>query len=180
MIGWLIIACEIGFWIVVFVGLIARYILKKKQLGAFLLLLTPIIDLVLLAATVIDIRRGAEVGFMHGLAAVYIGVTAAYGHRMIKWADEQFAYRFAGGPKPEKKPKTGMKHAALQRGEWYRHLLAWTVGSTLLGIMILLIGDMDRAEALRLWIVRWAMILGIDFIISFSYSLWPRKEARRL
>ncbi|NGZ78159.1 hypothetical protein [Saccharibacillus alkalitolerans] len=180
MIGWLIIGCEVGFWVLVAAGLAARYLLKQRKLGALLLLLTPVVDLVLLAATVIDIRGGAEVNFMHGLAAVYIGATVAYGHRMIKWADERAAYRFAGGERPKKGPKRGREHAAAERKGWYRHLLAWTVGSALLAIMILLISDADRAAPLKQWIVYWALILGVDFLISFSYSLWPRKAARDL
>lgn len=176
MIGWLIIACEIGFWVIVLAGLMTRYVWKKKKAGAVLLLLTPVVDLVLLGATILDIRQGTEANFMHGLAAVYIGATVAFGHRMIQWADERFAYRFAGGPEPVRKPRTGRGHAAAERSGWYRHLLAWVVGSALLAGMILLIGDAERSEALKLWIVRWALVLGIDFVISFSYTLWPRKS----
>lgn len=180
MIAWLIVACEIGFWFIVLAGLMTRYVWKKKKAGAMLLMLTPVVDLILLAATVIDIRQGTEAGFVHGLAAVYLGGTIAFGHRMIRWADERFAYRFANGPKPEAKPKRGPAHAAAERGGWYRHLLAWAIGGALLVCMILLIGDADRSEALRLWIIRWTAVLGIDFLISFSYTLWPRplrKEA---
>ncbi|MDI5788286.1 hypothetical protein PO124_07245 [Bacillus licheniformis] len=50
-------------------------------------------------------------GCLHGIAAVYIGVSIAFGSRMIKWADERFAYRFAGGPKPDKGPQYGREHA---------------------------------------------------------------------
>jgi len=176
VIGWLIIACEVGFWVIVLAGLMTRYVWKKKKAGAVLLLLTPVVDLILLAATILDIRQGAEANFMHGLAAVYIGATVAFGHRMIKWADERFAYRFAGGPKPAPKPKAGPEHAAAERNGWYRHLLAWVIGSILLVGMVLLIGDWDRSEALRSLIVGWAIVLGIDFVISFSYTLWPRKS----
>ncbi|OWA33211.1 hypothetical protein B9G55_23135 [Saccharibacillus sp. O16] len=177
MIGWLIVICEVGFWVIVLAGLMTRYVWKKKKLGAFLLMLTPVVDLILLGATILDIRQGTEANFIHGLAAVYIGATVAFGHRMIHWADERFAYRFAGGPEPQKKPRRGREHAAAERKSWYRHLLAWTIGSALLGIMILLIGDAERSEALRVWIIRWALVLGIDFVISFSYTLWPRKSS---
>lgn len=179
MIGWLIIGCEIGFWVFVLGGLITRYLLKQKKAGALLLLLAPVVDLILLAATIIDIRQGAEAGFVHGLAAVYLGGTVAFGHRMIQWADERFAYRFANGPKPEAKPKRGPAHAARERQGWYRHLLAWGVGCALLAGMILLIGDAEKSEALQQWIIRWALILGIDFLISFSYTAWPRSESKK-
>ncbi len=179
MIGWLIVACEIGFWVIILAGLVTRYVLKKKKAGALLLMLTPVVDLVLLTATILDIRQGGEAGFVHGLAAVYLGCTVAFGHSMIRWADERFAHKFANGPAPQDKPKRGTAHAAMERRSWYRHLLAWTIGSGLLALMILLIGDAQRSEALQQWIMRWAIVLGIDFVISFSYTLWPRPEGKR-
>ena len=100
MIGAFIIGCEILFWVFVLAGLSARYLLGLKRTGG-ILRCTPVIDLLLIAVTIIDLRGGAEAGFMHGLAAVYIGVTIAFGHRMIQWADARFAHRFAGGKKPE-------------------------------------------------------------------------------
>lgn len=175
MIGALIIGCEIAFWIFVLAGLSARYILGWKKTGAVLLVCTPIVDLLLILATVIDLKNGAQAEFMHGLAAVYIGVTVAFGHRMIKWADERFAHKFAGGQKPAPKPRHGEAHARMERQGWYRHLLAWVIGSALLGVMIMVVGDQERTKDLGLMVLRWAAILGIDFIISFSYTLWPKK-----
>ncbi|RUT27757.1 hypothetical protein EJP77_20290 [Paenibacillus zeisoli] len=175
MIGWLIIGCEIAFWVFVLAGLITRYLFKNKRLGGLLLLGTPIADLVLLVATAIDLKQGADATVYHGIAAVYLGSTIAFGHSMIKWADQQFAFRFAGGPKPKKRPKEGAPHARLERHGWYKHLLAWSIGSLILAIMIIWIGDRSRTAIFGLFIERWAMILGIDFLISFSYTLWPRK-----
>lgn len=175
MIGWLIIGCEIAFWVFVLAGLSTRYIFKKRRLSGLLLLGTPIADLVLLAATALDLKQGAEATLYHGIAAVYLGATIAFGHSMIKWADQRFAYRFAGGPKPKKKPSAGAQHARHERQGWYRHLLAWTIGSLILAGMILWIGDRPRTVIFELFIQRWAIILGLDFLISFSYTLWPRK-----
>ncbi len=102
LIGWLIIACEIGFWMFVLAGLSARYVLKKRKLSVFLLLCTPIVDFILLIATVYDLTNGAIASTMHGIAAIYIGVSIAFGHQMIKWADAHFNYRFGDGEKPVK------------------------------------------------------------------------------
>ncbi|AWB42846.1 hypothetical protein DCC85_00370 [Paenibacillus sp. CAA11] len=176
MILTLIIACEVAFWVFVVSGLAVRYLFRKKQLGAVLLWCTPLIDLILIGATVTELHNGATASFFHGLAAVYVGVTLALGHSMINWADRQFAYRFAGGPKPSRGPRYGSAHAKKERQGWYRHLLAWMIGSAILGIMVLWIGDAKRTEQLSLMVVRWAMILGIDFLISFSYTLWPRSH----
>jgi hypothetical protein len=95
---------------------------------------------------------------------------------MIKWADDRFAYRFAGGPAPKRPPKYGIEHARHERHMWYLHLLAWTIGSLILYGMILLVGDADRTMSLYGMIIRWGIVLLIDFIWSFSYTFWPRKE----
>jgi len=128
---------------------------------------------VLVAATV-DLRRGGEAALPHALAAVYIGVSAAWGRRMVAWADVRFAHRFAGGPAPARRPPSGREHAARERREWLRHLVAWATGTALLGLGILSVGDLDRTVALTNVIVLWTMVLAIDFAISFSYTLWPR------
>ncbi|WP_071458766.1 hypothetical protein [Bacillus massilinigeriensis] len=175
MIGWLIISCEIGFWIFVLAGLFARYTLKKRKTGAFLLICTPIVDLVLLIATVIDLKNGAIATSVHGIAAMYIGFSAAYGHKMKKWADSQFAYRFANASKPPKKKKYGIALARKERVGWYRHLLAWFIGAAILGAIIIYIDNAKQTEAMFRLLQLWSTVLVIDFIISFSYTVFPRK-----
>lgn len=179
MIAWLIIACEIGFWIFVLAGLIARYVFKQKKLGAFLLIGTPIVDLVLLLATVVDLKNGAEAAAVHGIAAIYIAVSVVYGHHMIKWADKQFAFRFANGEKPVKRKKYGKELAKEERKGWYYHLLAWLIGSALLAAIILFIHDFSRTEALLSILKMWSLVLIIDFLISFSYTIFPKKEKEK-
>ena len=100
MILTVIVATEIGFWVLLGAGLTARYVLRSRRLGGVLLASVPLVDLVLLAATVADLRGGATAGASHGLAAIYIGVSVAFGPSIIRWADARFAHRFAGGPAP--------------------------------------------------------------------------------
>lgn len=180
MIGWLIIACEISFWIFVLLGLFFRYILKIKKLGGILLFCTPLIDLLLLVATIWDLKNGAVANFIHGLAAIYIGVTVVYGHSMIRWADERFAYKFAGGSEPTKNPKYGKEHAAFSRKGWLKHLLAWIIGSALLLLMIYLVGDNSKTKSLLDIIIKWTFVLGIDFVWSYSYTIWPRRSKENI
>ncbi|SFE81139.1 hypothetical protein SAMN05216378_4154 [Paenibacillus catalpae] len=170
-----IIGCEIAFWVFVLAGLACRYLLRRKRLGAVLLACTPVVDLVLLAATAIDLHQGGEASFVHGLAAIYIGVSIAFGSRMIRWADVRFAHRFAGGPPPAPKVKTGKEHARNERTGWLLHLLAWFIGCALLYGIILWINDENRTASLLSVIQKWSIILAIDFLISFSYTMWPRK-----
>lgn len=175
MIYALIVACEVGFWVVLLAGLAVRYVLRRPQLGAVLLVFVPLVDLVLLVASVVDLRGGGEAGVGHGLAAVYIGVSVAWGHSMVRWADAQFAHRFAGGPPPWRPPRTGKEHARYERRQWARHLLAWAVGCALLLGGAALVGDTGRTGALPPIARGWTLVLAIDFAWAFSYTLWPRK-----
>ncbi|POM27349.1 hypothetical protein BTM25_17620 [Actinomadura rubteroloni] len=171
----LIVACEVAFWLLLGLGLTARYLLRARRLGAGLLLCVPLADAVLLAASVVDLRTGAEGSPAHGLAAIYLGVSIAFGHQMIQWADQRFAHRFAGGPAPGGQPKAGRAHAARERRQWLRHLLAYAVAADVLGLLTLLVGDVARM--VNAWAVMgpWGIILVIDFLISFSYTITPRK-----
>jgi hypothetical protein len=171
----LIVAAELAFWLTLLLGLVSRYVVGRPQLGLALLIATPFVDLILLAATTADLRRGGEAALPHALAAVYIGVSVAWGHRIINWADARFAYRYADGPPPQRPPRSGREHAARERREWLRHLLAWATGTALLGLGVLAVGDLDRTEALVNVAVLWTFVLAIDFLISFSYTLWPRR-----
>src|SRR5690606_40858753 len=101
-----IVGCEIGFWVLLVSGLVARYLLRLRRLSTVLLVATPLVDLVLLIASVLDLRRGTVANVTHGLAAAYIGFSIAFGHNMIRWADQRFAHRFAGGPPPWKDRKS--------------------------------------------------------------------------
>jgi hypothetical protein len=174
MTGVLILAGEVAFWAFVLGGLVARYLLRRPRLGVALLLITPVVDLALIAVTVIDLRAGATADLFHGLAAIYVGVSVAFGHRMIGWADERFDHRFAGGPPPKRPPKHGPEHARREREGWYRHLLAFAIGGALLLGIIYLVGDPARTQSLSARAALWALILAVDFAWSFSYTFWPR------
>lgn len=174
-IAWLIVASEIAFWIVIIAGLAARYIFQLKRLGFFLLALTPVIDLVLLITSTVDLFNGAEATWAHGLAAVYIGISLIFGKSMIQWADERFRYYFLKqGEKPAK--RYGMKYAVHQLKGFCKHVIAYILGSGYLLALILIIDDYERTEALYFVITRWLVVLGIDFVITVSYFIWPKEE----
>ncbi len=170
-----IVACEVGFWVLLVLGLLARYLFRARRLGAALLISVPVVDVVLLAISVVDLRRGGEASIAHGLAAIYIGVSLAFGHQMVRWADQRVAHRFAGGPEPVRPPRAGGAHAAHQRRQWLRHLLAYLVAAAVLGGFTLLVGDVDRT--LSLWgpMAPWGIAVVVDFLVSFSYTFAPRR-----
>lgn len=174
MVAAAIVISESGFWLLLASGLWLRYRAGRKTVGMVLLALTPVVDLFLLVVATVDLSRGATAGAPHAFAAVYVGVSIAFGPRILAWADAHFAHRFAGGPAPARPPKGGFEHARRERAGWYRHALAWAVGVFLLLAGVAVTGDADRTEALANMAGTWTLILAIDFAWSFSYTLWPR------
>ena len=174
-IAWMIIAAEIGFWVVIIAGLVTRYIFNKKRLGLFFLALTPVIDLILLLVTAADLYNGATATQVHAIAAIYLGVSIAFGKSMIRWADERFLYYVKKqGTKPVR--KYGIAHAKHSMKGSLQHVLAFLIGGAFLFIMIYLIDDSSKTEALSNMLQLWALILAIDFVISASYFIWPRPQ----
>ncbi|QED49333.1 hypothetical protein [Cytobacillus dafuensis] len=173
--AWMIVASEIGFWVVIALGLVTRYVFKRNKLGLFFLALTPVIDLILLITTSIDLYNGSKATTIHGIAAIYIGVSIAFGKSMIQWADERFQYYVTKqGPKPEK--RFGLAYAKHYLKGWGRHVLAYLIGAGLLAGMIYIINDSSRTEALSGILKIWTLVLGIDLVIAISNFIWPTKE----
>lgn len=177
MIVTLIITCEVGFWVLLAAGLTARYLLKLRRTSVALLLCEPLLEVVLLIATAIDLRNGAKPSWEHGLAALYIGFTVAYGHYTIQRLDGWAAHRFAGAPPAAKPPKYGMPRARHEGKLWLRTLLAGAIACVLLQFAIWYVGDgTPAAEPLRLWQLSALRAVGIHGVIALTYLLWPRKE----
>ncbi|MFI0729837.1 hypothetical protein ACH4S9_12495 [Streptomyces sp. NPDC021225] len=172
----LIVASEVGFWVMLLAGLCVRYVLRKPRVGAALLACVPLLDVVLLVATVVDLRRGAEPSTAHGLAAVYLGFSVAYGHYMINWADGRFAHRFAGGPPPVKPPKYGAARVRHEWRLWRMTLIAVAIAVTVLQVCVWLIGDGDRSEPMVGWQRQMGMIAGIHLLVAICYTVAPPKE----
>jgi len=172
-----IVGCEIGFWVLLVSGLVARYLLRLRRLSTVLLVATPLVDLVLLIASVLDLRRGTVADATHGLAAAYIGFSIAFGHNMIRWADQRFAHRFAGGPPPWKPPKYGWARARWEWREWGKGLAGWAVACGLLGGAILWVGDWARTQELAAWIGRLSLAMVIWLVFGPLWATVFRKPA---
>ncbi|MGW4549596.1 hypothetical protein ACWEN4_25015 [Streptomyces violaceorubidus] len=171
----LIIACEVGFWVLLALGLGARYLLKRRRTSVFLLLCEPVLELVLFAVTAWDLKNGAEPGWEHGLAALYIGCTVAYGPYTIRRLDGHAAHRLAGGPPPAKPPRHGMARAAHEGRLWLRTLLGAAVACALLQGAVWYVGDQGEVSSLRAF--QWTALraAGIHGLIALTYLVWPKK-----
>lgn len=169
-----IIACEIGFWILLGAGLCARYLLRRKRLGAALLVGTALVDLVALVAAVIDLRGGATADWSHGLAALYIGFSVAFGPTLVRWADQRFAHRFAGGPAPTKPPKYGAARARYEWALWLRAVVACGISGALLFAAIRLVDDAERTAALGGTLSVLPKVVIIWGIVALTYTVFPK------
>ncbi|WP_262701578.1 MULTISPECIES: hypothetical protein [Streptomyces] len=172
----LIIACEVGFWVLLALGILLRYVAKMPKASTVVLLCEPVLEVVLFVTTVIDLRNGAEPDWKHGLAAVYIGYSAALGHSTVKWVDARVAHRFFGGPPPVKPAKYG---AARTLHEWKtagRWVLAAVIAMALLQGGIWYVGDDGEIGSLRDWQLKMLFLIGINVAIALSYTLFPKRE----
>jgi hypothetical protein len=168
-----IVACEIGFWVAILAGLSARYLARRPRLGAGLLVAAPLIDVLLLVLVAVDLIGGATASWHHGLAALYIGISIAYGHRMIAWADAQFAHRVDGAPR---RPRlTGAAYTLACWRDVGRTLLAVAVAAAILGGLILVVDAPERTAELRGFFRVLSLVLTIDLLWAVSYSIWPRR-----
>lgn len=171
MIYSVILACEIGFWVAIVLGLAARYLLRRPALGAALLVMAPVLDLVLLVATALHLRSGAEPGAAHALAAIYLGFSIAYGHAMIRWADVRFAHRFAGGPAPVKR-----YGAAQTRASWLdvgRTGLAAVIAVAVMAGLAWVAGTSFDPFLSTVHLL--GLILAIELVVAICDTVSPRK-----
>lgn len=170
-----IVACEFAFWIAILGGLTARYVLRRRRLSTALLVAAPLVDVVLLALVTVDLVGGGTASWHHGLAAIYIGVSVAYGHRMIAWADTRFNHRFAGGPPPER--LSGRRYTARCWGDVGRTTIAVLIAGAVLGGLIAVVADPARTEELQGTFALLGVVLGVEFLWAVSYTIWPKRPA---
>jgi hypothetical protein len=171
----LIIACEVGFWVLLALALAVRYLLRWRRTSVVLLLCEPVLELVLFVVTAIDLKNGAEPSWEHGLAALYIGFTVGYGHYMIRRLDGHAAHRLAGGPKPVGPPKYGRARARHEGALWVRTVVAAGVALALLQAAVWYVGDDGNVASLRSF--QWAALraAGIHGLVALAYTIWPKK-----
>lgn len=78
-----IITAEVAFWVLLLVGLALRYLVRARRLSAVALAAVPLVDLALLVLVAVDVGSGAPPTRPHAFAALYLGVTVAFGHHII-------------------------------------------------------------------------------------------------
>jgi hypothetical protein len=182
---WLIVGCEAAFWVVLAGALAARYLLRRAALSRGLLLSLPLVDLLLLVFTALDLRRGASATFAHGLATAYVGFTIAFGSVVVEWADRRFAHWFAGGPPPDRSARLGWDAVRYELALWVRALVAWAIALALLVALIAFVGDEARTRDLAAWF-RYAfvsaflwLLFGPLWVLVFFRRATPAVDSRQ-
>ena len=174
----LIIGCEVAFWLVLLLGLVARYLLHREALSRWFLLSLPVIDILLIVFTALDLRSGTTATTAHGLAAVYVGFTIAFGSIVVRWADMHFAHRFASGPAPAEAP-TGWKAVRFDFELWLRCIAAWIIAFALIEALIAYLGNDAVTQPLHAWHKFGFGCVFFWFIFGPAWSLvFFRREAR--
>ncbi|HLU98848.1 MAG TPA: hypothetical protein VKZ89_18585 [Thermobifida alba] len=176
-----ILACEVLFWVVLLGGLSARYLLRLRRLSTLLLLLVPVLDVMLLLVIAWHLRSGGHADFSHGVGALYLGFTVAYGHSVIAWADARFAHRFAGGPPPPRRPRSGLPALRYETAGWVRGLVGAGVGAAVLGGLVWFVGDVERTAALLRFfppLVMFTVVNTVVFVWGCAAALSPSRDAK--
>ena len=173
----IIVLCEVGFWVLLGLGLFTRYVLAWKKVSKVLLICVPFIDVILLIVTSIDFYNGATANLAHGLAAVYIGFTVVFGPSMIGWADQRFAHKYSDGPSPWKPPELGWAYTRYEWVMWLKGVVACLIAFTLIGLAIYFVDNSERTDALWAW---FPILNSTMFLWLILWPLWltlfPKKQ----
>lgn len=144
-----IIAGEVLFWIVLLAGVCARYLLRWRSVSTILLAATPLIDIVIIVLTYIDLYRGASSDFSHGMAAFYVGFSLVFGPEAIARIDRRFARRHTDLSEAELPAVPTRSSLAY----WLRCLTASAITVVLLAVGIAIAGLADS-----FWLIYWVIV----------------------
>ncbi|WP_315096945.1 hypothetical protein [uncultured Cellulomonas sp.] len=171
----LVVACEIAFWVFLAAAVVARYALHLRRTSTVLLLCEPLLEVILLVATVGDLLRGAEPTWTHGLAALYLGFTVGFGRLTVHRVDAWVAHRFAGGPEPEQRPRTRAAARSYEWRLWARVVVAWAVACGVLAVLMVIATEPAQREVLLGWAGRATTVLVGWLVLG---PLWSEVSSR--
>ena len=164
-----IAVAEVLFWVLLVAGLLTRYALRAPRVGAALLIATPIVDLVLLALTYIDLSSTNSSNFAHGLSALYIGYSITLGPTIIGAMDIRFARRFGT---TENSTNADSRTTESAMTTWKRACLGSLISIVLLGVGIAVTGLQGS-----FWLIYWVFVA--VSIVPTWWFIGPRREKKK-
>lgn len=173
-----ILTCEVAFWMLAASGLLLRYVVRWRQASSVVLALVPLIDVCLVTAVAIDVYNGAAVTGVHRVAGIYLGWTVVFGKSTIAWLDGWFAYRFAGAPRPAKRPKQGPEAVKNETKSFVKWLVAAAIALAVCFGLSVTVADAEQAAALR-EVVQPLGLLTVIWFLTGPAWVKGTTEARR-
>ncbi|MGM9485908.1 hypothetical protein [Ideonella sp. YS5] len=168
---WLIVGCEVAFWLLLVLALAARYLLQRDHLSRALLFALPVVVMLLLVSTALDLRAGTPATFAHGLATAYVGFTVAFSSVVVRWADQRFAYRFAGGPPPATIPTSGWPAVQYELSLWLRCIVAAVITVALFSALISFVDNKAITQELYEWFSIAFGLVAVWFVFGPAWRL---------
>lgn len=198
-----LILAEVIFWVSTLSFLIVRYWFNLKRLSIAFFVLFIVNDLWIATMGYFDYMSTGEFSAYQIIILIVIAYAFLYGKSDFQKLDifiQRKVAKWRGLPKTELasiKPLYGKEHAKQERKNIYGHLLLFSAVQVLFFFMFGLSDAVSTIQADTLiedWydqketelfykndtannITRiWALILAIDFVISMSYTIFPKKE----
>lgn len=172
----LVVASEVSFGVFLLAGLLVRYVLKRPRTGAVLLMLSPVGYGVVLVFGAFDLAGGGTAELAHVMGAILVSIAVVSGKHHLHELDGWIQRKINREPKPQ---LTSAQHAAKQRQGWYRRFPECLLALALMAGGYALTGfNAEHGAALVNGMRFWAIILAIDFVWSFSYTIFPKDAVR--
>ena len=165
-----IVLCELGFWVLIAVGLLVRYVLRRRRAATWILASVPVLDVVLIIAVAFDLASGTPVGGVHHLAAYYLGFSVGFGPALIRWVDVRVAHSFFGGPAPVKITKDTVEYRRYLWQDWFRAVVACGIAALVLLVLAFTVASGEQSAALVGNIAPLGLILGIWFLAGPAFA----------
>ncbi len=178
-----LMASEVIFLVFVSLALLFRYWfrLKKASLAAFIIVILN--ELAVLVIGVLDYIEVGTFSQFQMIIVIFIIYALIFGKsdfkKLDRWIQKKVA-RMKGEPIPDfgEEPARqlyGKEHAREERKGFYKHLLLFVVVHICFAILFAFV-KLDDNNLLAGISNIWTKVLIIDFIWSFSYTIWPKKE----
>lgn len=183
-----LIGAEVSFWVLSVAFLLLRYLLNLDRASFVVLALIVLDNLFIAGLGLLDYLRTGEFATYQLIALAIIAYGLTFGKRDFKRLDGYMKRKVAnwkgGATQPaEPRPKAAPREkAAGERRRFYWHLAVFAVGQAVLfavgeswlAAQLAGVAPEDPSALMSAGRI-WAIVLVVDAIWSFSYTLFPKR-----